>query len=107
MDNFIIIYKILKALEKAMDMPEFDINNIMWDALKISENRWYSIMGMLIKNGYVEGIEITQFLTGNVGVTDHGICITLKGLEYLNDNSIMKRAMRTLQGAKEIKGIID
>ena len=31
MDNFIIIYKILKALEKAMDMPEFDTSNITFN----------------------------------------------------------------------------
>lgn len=28
MDNFQIIYKILSALEKAMDHPEFDISQI-------------------------------------------------------------------------------
>ena len=28
MDNFTIIYKILKALEQAMDYDEFDVNKI-------------------------------------------------------------------------------
>ena len=30
MDNFKAVYKILSALEKAMDYPEFDINDVRW-----------------------------------------------------------------------------
>ena len=107
MDNFIIIHKILKALEKAMDYSEFDIENIKWNALKISENRWYCIIQMLLKNEYIEGNEISKYLTGHINVIDCGVCITLKGLEYLNDNTIMKRTARAFKGAREIKGIID
>lgn len=104
MDNFIIIYKILKSLERAMDFSEFDINEISWEALRISENRWYAIMEMLIKKGYVEGVQVSRYLSGNVQVINSGIHITLDGLEYLNDNTVLKRAIRTFNGAKEIKG---
>ena len=33
MDNFKAVYKILSALEKAMDYPEFDINDVGSEAL--------------------------------------------------------------------------
>ena len=39
MNNFTIIYKILKALESSMDLDEFDIETISAEHLKISENR--------------------------------------------------------------------
>ena len=42
MDNFRIIYKILKALETAMDYDEFDMNRISAEALTISQKRWDS-----------------------------------------------------------------
>ena len=40
MDNFRIIYKILKELETAMDYDEFDMNRISAEALTISQQRW-------------------------------------------------------------------
>ena len=38
MNNFNIIYKILKTLEVAMDYDEFDLEQISPEALKISQN---------------------------------------------------------------------
>lgn len=40
MDNFKAIYRILSTLEKAMDLPEFDVEQISAAALGISEERW-------------------------------------------------------------------
>ena len=40
MDNFKAVYKILTALEKAMDLPEFDVMEIGPDALGVSKERW-------------------------------------------------------------------
>lgn len=39
MDNFTIIYKILKALEKAMDCEEFDVSAISHERLNVSYQR--------------------------------------------------------------------
>ena len=56
MDNFTVIYKILKALEQAMDYDEFDISRISHTKLNISYQRWEKIMIMLAKTGYIEGV---------------------------------------------------
>lgn len=40
MDNFTIIYKILKELEKALDYDEFDVSRISSERLGISGQRW-------------------------------------------------------------------
>ena len=40
MDNFKAVYKILSTLEKAMDLPEFDIALINADSLGVSQERW-------------------------------------------------------------------
>lgn len=54
MDKFVIIYRILKILEKAMDIEDFDIKLISAERLKISETLWNNIMALLIENGYVK-----------------------------------------------------
>ena len=40
MDNFKSVYKILTALEKAMDLPEFDISQVGPEALGVTQERW-------------------------------------------------------------------
>ncbi len=47
MDNFTIIYKILKALEAAMDFEAFDVSKISHERLGISYERWEKILIML------------------------------------------------------------
>ena len=106
MDNFRIIHKILKALETAMDYDEFDMNRISAEALTISQKRWDAIMEMLADNGYVKGVSVLEFAGGDRGIKVSGIRITLKGLEYLNDNTLMKKAANIAKGIKDsIPGI--
>ena len=101
MDNFRIIYKILHILERAMDLDEFNADEISPENLRISENRWVSIMEMLSENDYISGISFNRPRDGAVLVNQGNIRITLKGLEYLSDNSMMKKA------AAVAKGIVD
>ena len=53
MDNFKAVYKILTALEKAMDCPEFDVSTIGPDALGVSEERWSRYIEMMADVGYI------------------------------------------------------
>ena len=55
MDNFKVIYKILKLLEVAMDCDEFDRNQLTAEYLGISKNRLDAILTMLQEEGYVHG----------------------------------------------------
>ena len=103
MDNFTVIYKILKILEKAMDLGELDPDAISADKFRISQPRWEKIMIMLAKSGYIEGIRYEQ----NFADYSPRICepitpvITLRGLEYLSENTVMKRVANVLKGIKE------
>ena len=101
MDNFSVIYKILKTLEKAMDCDEFDLKAIDADTLGISENRWLAIMEMIIADGLVAGASISNYL-GNKHMVNSGIRITLKGLEYLQDNTFMKKAHNIAKGIVDL-----
>lgn len=102
-DNFKCIYKILKALEKAMDFPEFDLSQINHEKLGVSKERWARYLEMMVDVGYIKGIRIYTDCTDEINVDDEGTRITLKGLEYLTENSIMQRFYKTAMGIKELK----
>ena len=56
MDDFRIIYKILKILQESMDYESFNNTRIEQEELHISEPKWRRIMAMLVNEGYVTGI---------------------------------------------------
>ena len=102
MDNFTVIYKILSALEQSMDHDGLDERVISADKLGISENRRIAILKMLADSGYVEGVHIRVSVDGIIAVGMNRPRITLRGLEYLEENSLMKRAYKMLKGVKDI-----
>lgn len=102
MNNFKVIYKILKLIEASMDFEEFDEFCISPENLGISKERWKIIMNELVNEGYIKGVSLIPI----VGSSTKEIKIikpilTLKGMEYMEENSMMKKA------ANVAKGIID
>lgn len=102
MDNFKAVYKILSALEKAMDLPEFDISQISASALGVSEQRWARYIEMMVDVGYIKGVSIQSNVVSELMVEVDDIRITLKGLEYLQENSIMQRIYKAAKGIKDV-----
>lgn len=100
-DNFKCIYKILKALEKAMDCPDFDINQISHEKLEISKERWCRYIEMMADSDFIKGISIYEDILGETNIQNEGIKITLKGLEFLSENSIMQRFYQIAKGVNE------
>lgn len=92
-----IIYRILKILEKSMEYEEFDFNCISYERLNISQALWTRLMSMLVENGLITGVVVVNDLAGKqVLLNDPEI--TLKGLEYLGENSAMKKASDLAKG---------
>lgn len=90
-NNFKFIYKILTILEKAMEYEEFDTSSIQHEALGISYPLWCRLMIMLSEEGYITGISVWQPLdSAYQKLTLTNPQITLKGLEYLEGNSLMQ-----------------
>ena len=58
MDNFKAVYKILSTLEKAMDLPEFDISVIDYKAIGVSKERWSRYIEMMADVGYIKGVRV-------------------------------------------------
>lgn len=103
MDNFKVIYRILKYLDSVLDYAETDKTPISHQRLNISYERWEQLMIMLQANGFIDGLVYTQTLDDDRPHLTEPIRprITLKGLEYLSENNMMQKAARMLKGIKE------
>jgi hypothetical protein len=102
METFKVIYRILSFLEASMKLEEFPFEQFNGGTFKASDQYFTEILKMLSDDGYVRGISFISIL----GQTNSALKfihpeITIKGLEYLEDNSMMKKA------ANIAKGIID
>jgi hypothetical protein len=102
MDNFKAVYKILTALEKAMDLPEFDVGQIGYEALGVSKERWARYIEMMVDVGCIKGVRVKYNINGDTIVEPQDMRITLKGLEYLQENSIMAKIQKAAQGITEV-----
>lgn len=102
MDNFRVIYRILRYLEKALDYDEPNMDCISAKALKLSDQRWMALMEMLSKEGYIDGFSVQRTVDGSILISGSTPRITLKGLEYLQENSLMKKAAELAKGVAEI-----
>lgn len=102
MDNFKAVYLILTQLEKDMDLPAPDLARIDHEALCITENRWCRYIEMMCDAGYIKGVQMVKSISGDLRYDCSEMRITLKGLEYLQENSIMQKIYRTAKGIKEV-----
>lgn len=90
-DNFKCIYHILKTLEKALDFNGIELDEISFERFEISKNRWTKYLEMMFDAGLIKGVSFKKYIDGETAVVNENIQITLKGLEYLSENSIMQR----------------
>lgn len=103
-EDFRTIYRMLSILQKSMDYEHVDIRRLSADNLGITESKRKVLLGMLLKNGYVEGFQVIQYIGDQAPNIEglEGIRITLKGLEYIEENSLMQKAARLAKGIAEV-----
>lgn len=100
-DNFKYIYKILSFFEKTLDVEEPDVSCISYHKLEISKTRWNAYMEMLYDCGYLKSVYIENTMEG-LDVDISNARITLKGLEYLSENTIMQKMYKTAKGIMDL-----
>lgn len=90
MDTLQIAYKILYSLEhkkKADYMGQI----ISPAALDVPEDKWLDVLQTLLDEGYVSGAKVGKDILGNQYADVKNIRITVKGAEYLSENSTMRK----------------
>ena len=96
------IYKILKNFESQLDNEEFKKDYLDYRIYKISEIRFFRYLQMLIKNGFIEGLAIEQMADKSFYIKPYNPQITLKGIEYLAENSAMQKALNVIKEAGQM-----
>ena len=103
MDNMKVVYKVLAEVDKQMDNIDFDESFIK--NLKVSDNRINKIIESLVEDGYLTGIKISKPKTGNI-VMFINPRLTIKGMEFLQENSTMQKIKNGLKDVKDITPFI-
>lgn len=102
MEDFKIIYRILKYLCESMDFDEFDSEGFTAARFGTNDNRFRALLVQLQESGYIAGLNIKRYIRQPDYITEPmAPRITLKGMEYLHENGMMKKA------ANVAKGIVD
>lgn len=100
-DMHVVMYKILKYLYECLkkgvepNMQMFDA-----DALGVNERYWAVIMQELMERGYVAGF-VTKQLGKDVKIIPKNPSVTMEGVEFILDNSMMKKAMDFIREARD------
>lgn len=102
-DMHVIMYKILCYLYKCMkDGVEPDLSMVRFDGPMlggIPELYWRRIMQQLVDGGYVGGVSVSYF-DNAPQVLMRSPYVTLDGVEFLQENSMMAKAKKFLMDAK-------
>ena len=97
------ICRILKTLEKAVDLPAFSLSDMSADELNMTEERWAKCLSMLAADKYIAGIRVYKNVMGEIRVQETtGICLTVSGLTYLRENSTMQKVLNAAKGIVEL-----
>lgn len=87
-----IIWRILNELDLALDLPDYCARKELTpQKFRITENRFCNYLSMLQSAGYVGGVRVTEDITGEQSVDYSGIRITLEGIQFLLENSTMRK----------------
>lgn len=102
MSDFDTIYKILAILKSSMDCYEFDNRLLSSEHLGVSPARRMALLRMLVEEGYIKGIAFDESAGGDIMESVARPRITLKGLEYLENNTLMEKAYRAAKGIRDL-----
>jgi hypothetical protein len=101
-DYFKIIYVILQELYGCKKQGcKVDLRAISPQRFQVPEGYLLDILADLLEERYIKGFEIIGTKTGRAVCGLEDITITMKGIEYLQDNSKMKQVYNLLKEVKD------
>ena len=109
-DYFVLVYKLLRYLYRCLKGG----TTASWEVVApnskdfpIGQEYFAYLLFHLLEDGYIEGIEEIKRIGGPLQFKETtGLAITPKGIEYLEDNNLMKRAGEFLGAAGEIANVV-
>lgn len=100
-DMHVIMYRILAYLYDCMKRGcKPDQSRVWYEHLCINRNYWVAIMIELTERGFIKGVKIGR-ADDDVDVYLVEPTVTMAGVEFLMENSMMNKAKRFLQDIKD------
>lgn len=102
-DFFVLAYKILGYLYVCMKEGEaVDSEFISPENLKINVQYWIAVLKALSDEELIKGVRFAETLGKSYSANLSKAEITMKGIEYLEENSLISKAREFLKEAKDI-----
>jgi len=102
MDHFKTVYRILRFLKDSEQFDEFEGECFTPEYFGLTANQWASTLERMIDDNHIKGVSIRFGPDGHAAISLAKPRITTKGLEYLEENSLMRKAARLAKGIREI-----
>lgn len=99
-DMFVVMYKIIAYLYDCMKRGE-EPSNSEWnaDALCIPEEYWKKVVKELVEHGLIDGVAVVD-TSGGCIVKPYNPKVTMEGVQFAQENSMMAKAAKLLRDAK-------
>ena len=96
------IFRILKAIDVAYEENNFNLDETLnLEKLGISERRLILMLEQLKEKNYITGISTSTSISGHIHIGINNPRLTLDGMDFLENNTAMKKAYKMLKEAKE------
>ncbi|GAB4073663.1 hypothetical protein GCM10028778_11660 [Barrientosiimonas marina] len=96
-----IILAVLKFLDESMDDEKVDFSKVNEESLNVTHPRYCKVLSMMLEENLIAGLAPVNFADRQY--TEYKAInprITLKGIEYLDENTLTNKGYKIL---KEIK----
>ena len=101
-DFFTVAYKVLSYLKFCYENGQTpDPNVLNADTFNVSKVQFGNTLEMLSDHGYISGIQFHSTKMGKTYSSLLNLKITIEGLQYLAENSMMKKAYRIFKEVKD------
>ena len=101
-DYFKVAYAILSELKEAKkNGKRIDTSLISPERFGINDSYWLDIIEWLLEKGYAKGVSIQDTKTGRITTPMKELEITADGMEYLKENSTMKKMSKFAHEVKD------
>lgn len=101
-DYFSIAYKILSYLKYCYEHGQSpDVTVLNYSTFEISRNQFYRTLQMLMEDHYIRGLKFTPTKTGIIVSGVENMYITSDGLQYLAENTMMKKAYKVFKEVRD------
>lgn len=100
-DMYVIMYKVIAYLYECMKLGIKPVDN-KWDAaaMDIPQSYWKQIVGEMIDHGLISGITYTKVAGGGIVIEPFDPVVTMEGVQFAQENSMMAKAKKFLQDTK-------